>query len=148
MMALLLFLGLWLWRWKDVVEIDGEEVRVTQHRLFGTTDWALPLAAYRGLAMIRSESTDENSTNVWTLWTVSLYHKDARRSVVLYMRMLSWEDQILSDHNSNLVKEDPDGCDERTRELCTRWARSLAVPTLMIRQDLADSEPVETLVDT
>ena len=136
--ALLLYLGLWLARHRDVIEIDRDQVRVRQRRLFGTRDWAEPLGAYLGMAMVRSEVTHEDSTDVWTTWTVGLRHENTRRSVTLYRRTMSHDEQVVADHLNRITDEDAATCEERALDLCRRWARSMGIPMLVIRKDLAD----------
>ena len=139
--ALLLYVGLWLSRHRDVIEIDRTAVTVRQRRLFGTRDWEEPLSAYLGMAMIRSESTLEDSTNVWTTWTVGLHHEDTRRSVILYSRMMDRDELVVSDHLSRITHEDTATCEQQALDLCKRWAKSMGIPMLAIRTDLPAGAP-------
>lgn len=134
--ALLLYAGLWLTRCWNRIEIRRDMVRVEHHRLFSSWRWQEPLGAYRGMAMTRTESTNEDTINVWTTWTVALLHEDASRTVSLYSRMLSSEDQVVSDHRNRVTDDDPATCEERALALCRRWAQSMGIPMLEVRDDL------------
>lgn len=127
------FGAVWFCLRYDEIEITGKHVRVHEHRPFGGREWTATIGSYRGIAAESQEFRTDDSTNVWTTWTLKLVHADATRDVVLHSVKFDQDAGILTDHRGRQLMDSQD-FEKENLILGARWAQTMGLP-LLVRRD-------------